>query len=183
MAVIPINVYGDKILRKKTRLVSEKDIEKMIPFIKNMWDTLRTANGLGLAANQVGVDKSIFIVDVSPVEGYEKIKPVVMINPKILLASDEKEGLEEGCLSLPSLRVEVTRSKDIKIVYQDTDLNENILEPEDLFARVIQHEYDHLFGTLITDKLMNGMKKNIKDDLLKIKNRELEIDYLISEKD
>jgi peptide deformylase len=183
MAVIPINVYGDKILRKKTRLVSEKDIEKMIPFIKNMWDTLRTANGLGLAANQVGLDKSIFVVDVSPVEGYEKIKPVIMINPKILLSSDEKEKLEEGCLSLPSVRVEVSRSKNIKIAYQDTDLNEKILEPEDLFARVIQHEYDHLFGTLITDKLMNGMKKNIKDDLQKIKNRELEIDYLITEKE
>ena len=183
MAVIPINVFGDKILRKKTGLVTEKDIEKMIPFIKSMWDTLRTANGLGLAANQVGSDKSLFVVDVSPVEGYEKIKPVVMINPKILLASDEKEKLEEGCLSLPSLRVEVSRSKNIKIAYQDTDLNEKFLEPEDLFARVIQHEYDHLFGTLITDKLMNGMKKNIKDDLQKIKNRELEIDYLITDKD
>jgi len=183
MAIIPINVYGDKILRKKTGLVTEKDIDELIPFIKNMWDTLRTANGLGLAANQVGSDKSIFVVDVSPVEGYEKIKPVVMINPKILLLSDDKEKLEEGCLSLPSLRVEVARSKNIKIAYLDTDLNEKILEPENLFARVIQHEYDHLFGTLITDKLMNGMKKQVKDDLLKIKNRDVDIDYLITEKD
>jgi peptide deformylase len=182
MSIIPINVYGDKILRKKAGLVTEKEIEKLIPFIKNMWDTLRNANGVGLAANQVGVDKSIFIVDVSPVEGYEKIKPVVMINPKIQLYSDEKEKLEEGCLSLPTLRAEVIRSKSIKIIYQDTDLNEKTLEADYIFARVIQHEYDHLQGKFFTDRLMDGLKKKVKEDLLRIKNRQVEIDYLITEK-
>ncbi len=181
MSVIPINVYGDRILRKKTGLVSEKDIEKLIPFIKNMWDTLHNANGVGLAANQVGVDKSIFIVDMSQVEGYAKIKPVVMINPKIILYSDEKIKLEEGCLSLPTLRGEVIRPKLIKISFQDTDLNEKTLEADEFFARVIQHEYDHLQGTLFTDRLMDGQKKKVKEDLMRIKNRQVEIDYLITE--
>jgi peptide deformylase len=181
MSVIPINVYGDRILRKKTGLVSEKDIEKLIPFIKNMWDTLHNANGVGLAANQVGVSKSIFIVDMSQVEGYAKIKPVVMINPKIVLYSDEKVKLEEGCLSLPTLRGEVIRPKLIKISFLDTDLNEKSLEADEFFARVIQHEYDHLQGTLFTDRLMDGQKKDVKDDLIRIKNRQVEIDYLITE--
>jgi peptide deformylase len=181
MSVIPINVYGDKILRKKTGLVSEKDIEKLIPLIRNMWDTLHIANGVGLAANQVGLDKSIFIVDVSPVEGYEKIKPIVMINPKILISSDEKIKMDEGCLSLPTLRGEVIRPKLVKITYQDTDLNEKTIEADEFFARVIQHEYDHLQGTLFTDRLMDGQKKKVKDDLLRIKNRQVEIDYLITD--
>ena len=181
MSVIPINVYGDKILRKKTGLVSEKDIEKLIPFIKNMWDTLHSANGVGLAANQVGVEKSIFIVDMSQIEGYEKIKPVVMINPKIALFSDDKVKLDEGCLSLPTLRGEVIRPKSVKIIYQDTDLNEKTIEADEFFARVIQHEYDHLQGTLFTDRLMDGQKKKVKDDLMRIKNRQVDIDYLITD--
>ncbi|MCX6151678.1 MAG: peptide deformylase [Ignavibacteriales bacterium] len=183
MAILPINVYGDKILRKKATQVDEKEIEKIIPFIKSMWETMRgAANGVGLAANQVGLNKSIFIVDVSQVEGYEKTKPVVMINPKILLFSEDKIIMEEGCLSLPNLRAEVIRPNSVKILYHDTDLNEKIIEANDFFARVIQHEYDHLHGTFFTDRLVDGLKKQVKEELIKIKNREVKIDYLITQK-
>lgn len=182
MAIIPINIYGDKILRQKSVPVKEKDMDKLIPFIKSMWDTMDKANGIGMAANQVGSDKSIFIVDVSDVEGYEKIKPVVFINPKIVLFSDEQKVMEEGCLSLPNLRAEVVRPKLVKINYYDTDLNEKSVEADGLFARVIQHEYDHLQGKYFTDRVSDELKVKLKSGLQKIKNRDVEIDYLITEK-
>jgi peptide deformylase len=179
-SIIPINIYGDPILRKKTEPVEDVD-KKVITLIKNMWDTMRNANGIGLAANQVGSDKSIFIVDVSPVEGYEKIKPVVMINPKIIISSDETINIEEGCLSLPNLRAEVERPKMIQILFMDTDLREVSLEADDLFSRVIQHEYDHLHGKFFTDRLNDQLKKAVKKDLSNIKKRKVEIDYPITE--
>jgi peptide deformylase len=182
MAILPINVYGDKILRQKSVPVKEKDMDKLIPFIKSMWDTMHKANGIGLAANQVGSDKSIFIVDVSEVEGYEKIKPVVFINPKLVEFSEEKKIIEEGCLSLPTLRAEVVRPKLVKIVYLDTDLNEKSIEADELFARVIQHEFDHLQGTYFTDRVSEELRKKLKPGLQKIKNRDVEIDYDITEK-
>ena len=82
MSLLPITLYGDKILRKKVDKVKQVDNE-IIELITNMFDTMRNANGIGLAANQVGANKSVFIVDITEVEGYEKTKPVVLINPKI----------------------------------------------------------------------------------------------------
>lgn len=182
MSILPITIYGDKILREKTKPVSDVDIQT-IKEIKAMFSTMRNANGIGLAANQVGLNKSIFVIDVSPVEGYEKIKPIVMINPKILLTSDDKVPMEEGCLSVPNLRADVIRPKQIKVAYQDTDMNELTLEADELFARVIQHEYDHLQGVFFTDKLTDYQKKQIKHELSKIKSRKVDVDYPITDKD
>ena len=108
MTLLPVTMCGDKILRKKTAKVIEVDNES-IELIKNMFDTMRNANGIGLAANQVGADKSILIVDISLVEDYEEVKPIVLINPKIKKYSDEKSVIEEGCLSIPDIREEVER--------------------------------------------------------------------------
>lgn len=181
MAILPINIYGDKILEKKVKPVTETGIT-LIKEIKDMFDTMRNAHGIGLAANQVGIDKAIFVIDVSPVEGYEKIKPIVMINPKIVLRSDELNVIEEGCLSIPTLRADVLRPKEIKVVYQDSDLTERTLEADELFARVIQHEYDHLHGKYFTDRLNEILKRQVKKDLVKIKNRKVEVDYLVTDK-
>ena len=82
MSVIPISVYGDKILRKKAQLVKNVDFFT-IELVKNMFETMRNANGIGLAATQVGIDQSVFVVDLSPVEDYEKSKPMVLINPNL----------------------------------------------------------------------------------------------------
>jgi peptide deformylase len=106
MSIIPNTVYGDKILRQKTQDVNAVS-DELIKKIKDMFDTMHNARGIGLAANQVGFRDSLFIIDLKGVEGYEKVKPVAMINPKILLHSDEKVIAEEGCLSLPSLAAEV----------------------------------------------------------------------------
>jgi peptide deformylase len=180
MSIVPIYVFGDNILRKKAKKLTDIDAET-VRLIKNMFESMRNANGIGLAANQVGSDKSIFVVDVSPIEGYEKIKPVVMINPEIKLASDEKILMEEGCLSIPNLRSEIERPKLIEISYFDTDFKEHKIEADELFARVIQHEYDHLKGIMFVDRISEDERKELKQDLIDIKNRKIEADYPINE--
>lgn len=179
MSIVPITVCGDKILRKKAAKVKEID-GNTIRIISNMFDTMRNANGIGLAANQIGVNQQIFVVDISAVEGYESYKPIALINPKIVAKSDEQILIEEGCLSIPDLRAEVSRPKIISISYFDANMKEQILEADELFARVIQHEFDHLQGVLFIDYLDEEMKKRYKKHLSKIKNRKLEIDYPIS---
>ncbi len=180
MALLPISLFGDKILRKKVDEVKEVDL-KTIELIKNMFDTMRNANGVGLAANQVGVNQSLFVVDISPVEGYESYKPAVIINPQIIFSSSEKTFMEEGCLSIPELKAEVERSEIIKLKFQDTDLVEHEIEIDDLLARVMQHEYDHLQGVLFIDKLDDKIRKSMNDALIKIKRRTIDVDYPITE--
>jgi peptide deformylase len=180
MAILPVTVYGDKILRKKTDRVEDVDF-KTIELIKNMFDTMRNSNGIGLAANQVGVDQSIFIIDISVAEGYENYKPMVFINPEITYRSEEKVFIEEGCLSIPDVRYEIERPSKIIIRYFDSDMKEQILEANDLLARVVQHEFDHLQGILFTDYFDEKAKKEFKSILNKIKNRKVEIDYPITE--
>ncbi len=180
MPLLPITLFGDKILRKKTSKVTEVD-NKTIELIKNMFDTMRNASGIGLAANQVGADKQIFIFDVSGVEGYEENKPMTIINPRIIERSEEKNKMEEGCLSIPDVRMEIERSKEIFIAYQDIDLKEHTMKTIDVLARVMQHEYDHLQGILFTDYLTENQKKELKKDLDKIRKREIEVDYPVSE--
>ncbi len=180
MALLPITLYGDKILRKKTEKVSEVDV-KTVKLIKDMFDTMKNASGIGLAANQVGIDKQIFIVDLSPIEGYENSKPMVFINPKIEKFSEKKITMEEGCLSIPEIRADVERPKEITVKFQDTDLKEHFLDADELLARVIQHECDHLQGVLFTDKISDELKKKLKNDLNKIKHREFEFEYPVTE--
>lgn len=180
MALLPITLYGDKILRKKVEKVNEIDI-KTIELIKDMFETMRNAHGIGLAANQVGADKAIFIVDVSVIEGLEDIKPMVFINPEIIEFSDEEIEIEEGCLSIPDIRANVCRAKEIVIRYHDADLVEKELKADELLARVIQHEFDHLNGILFIDKIEEEELKKFKKDLLKIKNRKIDFEYPVTE--
>ena len=180
MNLLPVTMYGDKILRKKVDKIDEVDNET-VELITNMFDTMRNASGIGLAANQVGANKSIFIVDLSKVEGHEESKPMVFINPKIIKYSDEQTVFEEGCLSMPDIRGDVERPEFITIKYQDSDLNEQMLDANNLLARVIQHEYDHLQGILFTDLVDDETKKMLKTPLKKIKKRKIDVSYPISE--
>ena len=181
MAILPITVYGDKILRQPTKQVDKID-DLVITAIRNMFDTMRNADGIGLAANQVGLDKSIVTIDLSPVEGYEKEKPIVLINPEITLESGESIMMEEGCLSLPNLRAEVERPKMIKLKYLDTNENIQEIEIDNLLARVVLHEYDHLIGKMIPDRVNQEIKKLLKKELEKIENRTMEVNYPITQK-
>ncbi len=181
MAILPITLYGDKILRKKVNRVDEVDM-KTIEIIRDMFETMKNANGVGLAANQVGADKSIFILDLSGIEGYESQKPMVLINPEILEKSEETVFIEEGCLSIPDIRAEVERPESIKIKFYDTNMNEQIIEADEFLARVMQHEYDHLQGILFTDLVPEPVQKKLKRDIFKIKNRKIEFEYPVSER-
>ncbi len=125
--------------------------------------------------------EQLLIVDISLVEGFEEVKPIVMINPKIIKYSEEKSVLEEGCLSIPDIREEVVRPRAITITYKDTDLEERTLETDSLLARVVQHEYDHLQGVLFTDLVNDETKKRLKKPLSKIKKRKIEVEYPISD--
>ncbi|MFC2082347.1 peptide deformylase [Bacteroidota bacterium] len=180
MAILPITVYGDKVLRQSTKQVDKIDDEVIIT-IRNMFETMRNAEGIGLAANQVGLDKSIVTIDLSPVEGYEKEKPIVLINPEIILESADSIIMEEGCLSLPNLRAEVERPDMIKLKYLDADENIQEIEIDDLLARVVLHEYDHLIGKMIPDRVNQEIKKLLKKELEKIENRTMEVDYPITQ--
>lgn len=180
MPILPITICGDKILRKKAARVSKVD-NKIIKLIADMFETMHNARGIGLAANQVGANKQIFVVDISAAEGYEDAKPLVLINPKIIDKSEEKISYEEGCLSIPDQRAEVIRPKKITIQYQDADLKTQAIDADDLLARVMQHEFDHLQGVLFTDLVDEETKKRLKKQLIKIKKRKIEVDYPISE--
>lgn len=182
MAIRPITLYGDSILRKKTRRVDKVD-QSIKELVDDMFETMYNAHGMGLAANQVGSDKAIFIVDLSSVKGYENTKPMVFINPKLVEESGPELPMEEGCLSIPDVRAEVNRNKKIVLEYQDMQLHNYRLENEELLARVIQHEYDHLQGVFFTDHLDDDSQKMLKKTLLKIKNRKLEFEYPVTAKD
>ena len=180
MALLPITLIGDKILRRKTKQVSDVDMET-IELIKNMFDTLKNAHGIGLAANQVGSDKAIFILNLNGIEDYEKFKPMVIINPEITYRSEEKNVIEEGCLSIPDIRLEVERPEKIVLKYQDTELKQCEIEADNLLARVIQHEFDHLQGTFFTDLVEQEQKKRIRKPINRIRSRKIEVDYPVTE--
>ena len=144
MAIRNIRKNGDSVLRKKCKVVDEIN-PRLLTLLADMVDTMYEADGVGLAAPQVGILKRIFVIDV-----YDDYGPRVFINPEIL----EKKGTqidEEGCLSVPGESAEVERAKYVKVKAVNEKGEEFILEAEDLLARAIQHEYDHLEGILFVD--------------------------------
>ncbi len=143
MALRNIVTLGDEVLRKKCRPVSEVT-ERIQTLVDDMIETMHDANGVGLAAPQVGVMRRLFVVDIG--DG-----PIVLINPEIIEMSGEQTG-EEGCLSLPGKAGTVTRANYVKIKGLDRDGNEQVYEGTELLARAFQHENDHLDGVLYIDK-------------------------------
>ena len=143
MALRQIRVDGDDILRKKCKEVKEMNDRTRI-LIDDMFDTMYDANGVGLAAPQVGILKRIVVIDVD----YES--PKVLINPKIIEKDGEQTG-DEGCLSLPGLVATVTRPEHVVFTYLNEDMEEVTEEAEGLLARAVCHELDHLEGILYKD--------------------------------
>ena len=177
MAVLPIYTDGSPILRKKAQPVKQLSND-FIKLIMDMFETMRQASGIGLAANQVGVLKRIVVVDVSEVEGMEHVKPLTLINP-VVIEEKEKCVMEEGCLSVPEVRDEIERARIIKVRYKDTSFKDAELEATDLLARVILHEIDHLDGILFIDYLSPEKKKLHAELLEKIHHGEIEVKYPI----
>jgi len=161
MAVLPIRFYGNPVLRKKAKEITRPDAS-VIQLVQNMFDTLRQASGLGLAANQVGSLQRVFIVDLSKV--VPSSTPMVFINPAMLNSEGEQIG-EEGCLSIPGIYEDVPRFKKVKFSAQDLSGQEFTLEASDLMARVMQHELDHLDGILFLDRLSEVVRANLATKL------------------
>ena len=148
MAIREIRTEGDPILRKECKTVKEMN-ERTKILIGDMFDTMYEADGVGLAAPQVGILRRIFVVDTTMDES--EPQRYVMINPEILEKDGEQEGME-GCLSVPGKHAVVKRANRVKVRAQDENMEWFELEAEGLLARAIQHEYDHLDGIMYVDR-------------------------------
>lgn len=184
--ILPIVAYGDPVLRRKTREIDENypDLQELIA---NMFETMYNAYGVGLAAPQVGLPVRLFVIDTSPfaedeeldAEEQEQLRNFkkVFINAKILEETGEEWAFNEGCLSIPNIREDVSREETIKIEYYDKDFVKHVEGYDGLIARVIQHEYDHIEGVLFTDKLSALKKRLLKGKLTNISKGKIDVDY------
>ena len=166
--IYPIVIFGAEVLRKPSVEISE-DYPELKKLIEDMFLTMAAAEGVGLAAPQIGKNIRLFVVDCSPWgEEDEACKDYrrAFINPEIYEVSEETDLFNEGCLSLPGLHEDVRRPIAVKMRY----LDENFEEHDELFdgfrARVIQHEYDHLDGKVFTDRLAPLRRQLLKSKLL-----------------
>jgi len=150
MAVRKIREMGDEVLNKVCKPIDKMTLRTRI-LINDMLDTMYEANGVGLAAPQVGILKRLVVIDVG--EG-----PIVLINPEIIETAGEQTG-DEGCLSVPGKAGEVTRPNYVKVKALNEDMEEVILEGEELLARAFCHEIDHLDGHLYVELVTNGLKE------------------------
>ncbi|MHB1050328.1 MAG: peptide deformylase [Bacteroidota bacterium] len=175
MSILPIYLYGNEVLKKKAKRLTDVT-EQEIALAKNMMETMHTANGIGLAANQVGALKQILVVDISDMEAGKGTKPLVAINPEILDEDGETE-YEEGCLSIPDVREKVWRPESIVLRYVDLNMKEHEIEASGLMARVLQHEIDHLEGILFTDYLSATQRTFLRSKLKKVSKGEMDTPY------
>ena len=179
--------YGNPLLKKPTKDIDEK-YNDLDTIIDNMWKTMYNAKGVGLAAPQIGLSISLFVVDGTPFVEDENINEFdktqlknlkkVIINP-ILNEFGENWIFNEGCLSIPNIREDVSRKNSVNIKYYDQKFNFHEEVYSGLAARIIQHEYDHLKGILFIDKLSQLKRQMIKGRLNKISKGKIETDYLM----
>lgn len=182
--ILPIVAYGDSVLKREAEEI-EKDYPGLDELIDNMFETMYNAQGVGLAAPQIGKSIRLFIVDASPFGEDEedpeaqKVKDFkqVFINAEIVEEYGNPWVFKEGCLSIPNIREDVSRDDRIKIQYYDRDWNFREEEFDGYAARIIQHEYDHIDGILFTDHLNPLKKKLLKRKLKDISKGSIEVGY------
>ena len=168
MALLPIIVAPDPRLKIKTRPVETVD-DELRQFLDDMLETMYAADGIGLAAPQVGVERSVLVMDVAR-EGQDP-KPLKIINPEIVWHSDEERVHEEGCLSLPEYFAEVVRPEKIRVRFLDETGTEQELEADGILSICIQHEMDHLQGILFVDHVSSIKRGMILRKLKKAKKQ------------
>ena len=155
--IYPITLYGNAILRKSCQDIVEGDID-VKNLSEDMFKTMHQADGIGLAAPQIGLNIRIFVLDAGSRD--EEKKPITMINPKIISLHENKVPYEEGCLSFPEHFAEIDRPEKIKIEYLDEDNSKKISTFSGFESRIIQHELDHLNGILFVDHL-SRLKRDV----------------------
>ncbi|CAZ97053.1 MULTISPECIES: peptide deformylase [Zobellia] len=184
--ILPIVAYGDPVLRKVGTDLPN-DYPKLKELVENMWETMYNANGVGLAAPQIGLPIRLFIVDTTPfskdedlseeeqkqLNGFKK----VFINAQIEEETGDEWAFSEGCLSIPDIHEDVKRKDTVTISYVDENFKAHTETYDGLLARVIQHEYDHIEGILFTDKLSTLKKRMLKSKLTNISKGNIRADY------
>ena len=175
MAILPIIVAPDPRLKVKAKPVDAVDAS-VRQLMDDMLETMYQANGIGLAAPQVGVTKRVIVVDVSRDD--EESRPIRMANPEVIWASDDENTYDEGCLSLPEHYSEVTRPRAVKVRYLDHENEIREIEADGILATCVQHEIDHLEGTLFVDHISSLKRGMILRKLTKSKKQGLDIRYV-----
>ncbi len=186
--ILPIVAYGDTVLKKEAEEI-DKHYPKLDELIDNMFETMYNAQGVGLAAPQVGLSVRLFVVDGSSfaereedeeedpkAAGMENFKKV-FINPVIEEEHGEEWAFQEGCLSIPKIREEVYRPEEITISYYDQNWEFHEEKYSGYAARIIQHEYDHVEGILFTDRLSPLKRRLLNKRLQNISKGEVDVDY------
>lgn len=177
--ILPIYAYGQPVLRKKALPITKEypDLQKLI---EDMFETMYSAKGVGLAAPQIGRDIRLFVIDTIQLDKKNQtatgIKQV-FINAELIDESGDPWMYEEGCLSIPDIHVDIERNPTIHLKYYDQDWNEHINVFEKINARVIQHEHDHIEGILFIDRMKPLKRRLINGKLEKIKKGDVEVDH------
>lgn len=184
--ILPVIAYGDPVLRK-VGVEIDKDYPNLLELIENMKETMISAQGVGLAAPQIGKAIRLFIIDTSPFAEDDELADEertflndfkkVFINAKILKEEGDEWPFTEGCLSIPDIREDVFRQEKITIEYVDENFEKHTDILDGLAARVVQHEYDHTEGIMFTDKISSLKKRLIKKKLENITKGKINPDY------
>ncbi len=184
--ILPIVAYGDAVLRKVCEDLPE-DFPKMKELVANMYETMYNANGVGLAAPQIGLPIRVFVIDTTPFADDEDLSAddrmalkgfkQTFINAYVEEETGDEWAFNEGCLSIPEIREDIKRKDTLTLSFVDADLKEHTETYDGLLARVIQHEYDHIEGILFTDKLSPLKKRMLKGKLNNISRGKIEVDY------
>ncbi len=179
MSVLPILAYGEAVLKSKAKPIN-KDYPGLAALIENMWETMYKAQGVGLAAPQVDKSIRLFIIDANPYGEEEpdlKDFKKVFINAQILEETGKAFLFNEGCLSFPGLREDIRRLPTIRLRYHDEDFNEHEETFTGLKARIIQHEYDHIDGVLMVDRITSLKKTLLRKKLQNISKGNVDVEY------
>lgn len=176
VTILPIYLFGHPVLRKKARPVKGA-AEDLTVFGGDLINTMRYAGGIGLAATQVGDLRRVIVVEVGETDDEHRgAPPLVLVNPEVLRESGTNVR-EEGCLSIPEIRGDVTRAETIHVRFRDLDFRPQELTVSGLFARVILHEVDHLNGVLFIDRLGATRQRLLKGRLNRIRRGEVPTTY------
>ncbi len=177
--ILPVVAYGHPVLKKIAEDI-DKDYPNFDEFLSNMWETMYHTDGVGLAAPQVNKSVRLFVIDASDykdeITNVDKLKQV-FINAVITEEAGDDVLMSEGCLSLPGIREDVSRPEEITMEYYDEDWNFHRKTFDGMFARIIQHEYDHLEGTVFTDRLSPIRKAMLRGKLSNISKGKIQVDY------
>ncbi len=178
--ILPIVGFGAPVLRKKCVDITA-DYPEFETLLANMWETMYKASGIGLAAPQINKAIRLFLIDTTPFVDDEETEEVIVkqafINARIIEETGEEWVFNEGCLSIPDVREDVSRKSTVTIEYMDEKFKKHRTTFDGLTARVIQHEYDHIDGILFTDKISALRKRMIKGKLIDISKGKVNAAY------